>query len=447
LKTKVTTSLVNKLAIPALIAGVAEPLLSITDTAVVGNVDMDATEALAAVGIAGAFISMLVWVFGQTRSAISALVSQYLGANKLDEIKTLPAQAIAIILLISFVVIAISYPFASYILKFYNAEGITLDYSFSYFRIRIFGLPFTLLTFAIFGVFRGLQDTKTPMIIAILGTLLNIGLDILLVYGIQGLIPAMHVEGAAYASLIAQLFMMILSVVLLLKKTQIPLKISLPFHKELPKMAIMILNLVIRTTALNVALYFGTAFSAKYGPAYSAAYTVLYNIWLFGAFIIDGYSSAGNILSGKLYGEKNYTELVKLSERLIRYAIIVGVVMLIVGGILYFPIGWIFTKETAVLNEFYAVFWLVLAMQPICAIAFIFDGIFKGLGKMAVLRNVLLVSTFAVFVPTIFALDTLDLKLYAVWIAFALWIAARGFPLIYLFRKEFVPKMENTSSN
>lgn len=443
MKTKVTTSQVNKLAIPALIAGVAEPLLSITDTAVVGNVDIDATEALAAVGIAGAFISMLVWVFGQTRSAISSLVSQYLGANRLEEIKTLPAQAIGIILLISFVVIAISYPFAEYILNFYNAEGIILDYSSAYFQIRIFGLPFTLLTFAIFGVFRGLQNTYIPMIIAILGTLLNIGLDLAFVYGIEGFIPAMHVEGAAYASLISQGFMAILSVILLLKKTQIPLKITLPLHDELPKLAVMILNLIIRTIALNVALYFGISFAAKYGATHNAAYTILLNIWLFGAFIIDGYSSAGNILSGKLYGEENYVELVKLSQRLIRYAIIVGLVMLIIGGILYFPIGRIFTKEAAVLNEFYAVFWLVLAMQPICAITFIFDGMFKGLGKMAVLRNILLVSTFAVFVPTIFLLDAFDLKLYAVWIAFTLWMIARGFPLIYFFRKEFVPKTKN----
>ncbi|MGH1385031.1 MATE family efflux transporter [Kordia sp.] len=443
MKTKVTTSLVNKLAIPALIAGVAEPLLSITDTAVVGNVDINATEALAAVGIAGAFISMLVWVFGQTRSAISSLVSQYLGANKLEEIKTLPAQAIGIILLISFVVIGISYPFAEYIMHFYNAEGIILDYSSAYFQIRIFGLPFTLLTFAIFGVFRGLQNTYIPMVIAILGTLLNIVLDLAFVYGIEGFIPAMHVEGAAYASLVSQGFMAVLSVILLLKKTQIPLKITLPIHNELPKLAVMILNLIIRTIALNVALYFGISFAAKYGPAHNAAYTVLLNIWLFGAFIIDGYSSAGNILSGKLYGEENYVELVKLSQRLIRYAIIVGLVMLIIGGILYFPIGRIFTKETAVLNEFYAVFWLVLAMQPICAIAFIFDGMFKGLGKMAMLRNVLLVSTFAVFVPTIFLLDWFDLKLYAVWIAFTLWMIARGFPLIYFFRKEFVPKTKS----
>lgn len=54
---------INKLAIPALIAGIAEPVLSITDTAIIGNIDTNATESLAAVGIVGAFISMLVWVF------------------------------------------------------------------------------------------------------------------------------------------------------------------------------------------------------------------------------------------------------------------------------------------------------------------------------------------------------------------------------------------------
>ena len=120
--------------------------------------------------------------------------------------------------------------------------------------------------------------------------------------------------------------------------------------------------------------------------------------------------------------------------------------MFIVGGILYYPIGRIFTKEQAVLDEFYTVFSLVLAMQPLCAIAFIFDGMFKGLGKMATLRNVLLFATFVIFIPTIFILDQLDLKLYAVWIAFTLWIVARGFPLIYFFRKEFVPKVKKLHS-
>ena len=85
---------INKLAIPALLTGIAEPILSATDAAVVGNIDVNATEALAAVGIVGSFLSALIWILGQTRSALQAIISQYYGANKLDEVSTLPAQAI-----------------------------------------------------------------------------------------------------------------------------------------------------------------------------------------------------------------------------------------------------------------------------------------------------------------------------------------------------------------
>ena len=95
---------INKLAIPALIAGIAEPILSITDIAIIGNIDSNATESLAAVGIVGAFISMCIWVLGQVRSAISSIISQYVGANKLDQVKELPAQAIAIVVLGSLLV-------------------------------------------------------------------------------------------------------------------------------------------------------------------------------------------------------------------------------------------------------------------------------------------------------------------------------------------------------
>ena len=105
-------SQINKLAIPALISGIAEPILSITDTAIVGNVNYNSMEALGAVGIVGTFLSMLVWVFGQKRSVIASIVSQAIGARKVDEIKSLPSQAIFIILFLSLVIIGITYPFA-----------------------------------------------------------------------------------------------------------------------------------------------------------------------------------------------------------------------------------------------------------------------------------------------------------------------------------------------
>ncbi|KOY51505.1 MATE family efflux transporter [Polaribacter dokdonensis] len=443
MKADISFKNINKLAIPALIAGIAEPLLSITDTAIIGNINDNATESLAAVGIVGAFISMLIWVFGQIRSAISSIISQYVGANKIDEIQKLPIQAIAIIITGSLCILAISYPFAKEIFQFYNASGQVLEYCITYFKIRIFGFPFSLFVFAIFGVFRGLQNTFYPMIIAIVGAVLNIILDLIFVYGIEGYIPAMQIEGAAYASVIAQITMAIIAIILLIKKTNISLKFSLPFHVEIPKLLGMIGNLFIRTLALNTALYFATSYATDYGAAYIAAYTIGINIWLLGAFMIDGYSSAGNILSGKLLGAKNYKSLVELSNKLFKYGIVTGSLIALTGFIFYNFIGEIFTKETDVLTQFYNVFWIVLLTQPISAITFIFDGMFKGMGKMKYLRNVLLFSTGFVFIPTLLICDYFDLKLTAIWIAFTLWIMARGIPLIIKFRQLFLPLVKD----
>ena len=439
----ITLKQINKLAIPALISGISEPILSITDTAIVGNIQINATESLAAVGIVGAFISMLIWVLGQTRSAISSIVSQYLGANQLEKIKNLPAQAIFIITSLSILIIITTYPFATQIFKLYNASNIILDYSVDYYRIRVFGFPFTLFTIAVFGAFRGLQNTYYPMIIAIIGASVNILLDVVLVYGINGFIPAMNIKGAAYASVMAQLIMAVFSGYYLLKKTSIPLILKFPFNPEIKRFIFMILNLFVRTLALNITLYFATKYATGYGKEYIAAYTIAINLWFLGAFMIDGYASAGNILSGKLYGGKKYKQLIELSKLLIKYGIAIGLVLAIFGALLYYPIGTIFIKEQNVLNEFYKVFWLILAMQPLCALAFIFDGIFKGLGKMKDLRNLLLLSTFFVFLPVLFLLDYFNYKLYAIFIAMTFWIIARGFPLIIKFRKEFLPLSQN----
>jgi len=444
LSTKITLKQINKLAIPALISGISEPILSLTDAAIIGNMDLNATESLAAVGIVTTFLSMLIWVLGQTRSAISSIVSQYLGADKLGEIKNLPAQAIFLITSLSVIIILATYPFASQIFKLYNASDLILNYSIVYYQIRVFGFPFTLFTIAVFGTFRGLQNTFYPMIIAIAGSVSNIILDIVLVYGIEGIIPALHIQGAAYASVIAQIIMAGLSVYYLLIKTDIPLLVRFPFNPEIKSFALMIVNLFIRTIALNVALYFGTSFATKYGPTYIAAYTIAINLWFLGAFLIDGYASAGNILSGKLYGAKKYKSLIDLSNKLIKYGILIGLTITIIGGLLYFPIGSVFTDDQNVLNEFYNIFWTVLAMQPLCALAFIFDGVFKGLGKMQYLRNVLLFSTLLVFIPVIIATDNLGYKLYGIFTAFTLWIIARGLPLIIKFRKTFRTLAENT---
>ncbi|WP_194766345.1 MATE family efflux transporter [Tamlana sp. I1] len=444
MQTNISFKNINKLAIPALISGVSEPILSLTDAAIVGNIPNNATESLAAVGIVTTFISMLIWVLGQTRSAISSIVSQYVGANNLEKIKNLPAQAIFIITSLSIIIILSTYPFAKHIFQLYNATNLILDYSVDYYKIRVLGFPFTLFTIAIFGVFRGLQNTYYPMVIAIIGAASNIVLDVVLVYGISGYLEPMNIKGAAYASVMAQILMAGFSTYFILKKTNIPLKPSFPFHPEIKRFIGMILNLFIRTIALNVTLYFASAKATSYGAEYIAAYTIAINLWFLGAFIVDGYASAGNILSGKLFGAKAYSTLIALSNKLIKYGLIVGVIIGLVGALFYYPIGMIFTKEPEVLEAFYNVFWIVLVMQPLCTLAFIFDGIFKGLGEMKYLRNVLLFSTFLIFVPILFWLDGFDYKLQGMFIAITFWIIARGVPLIIKFRQMFMPLAQNS---
>ena len=425
------------MAIPAIIAGIAEPLLSITDTAIVGNLEINPTEALAAVGIAGSFITAIIWILAQTRSAISAIIAQYLGANKIEEILKLPSQIILINLVLSIAIYAVTIYFIVDIFKLYNAKGLVLDNAVAYYKIRALGLPLTLFVFAIFGVFRGMQNTFWPMLISIIGAVLNVGLDFILVFGIEGFIPEMKIEGAAWASVISQAVMAVMALVLMLKKTPFSLYFSMPFHSEIKRLLALSLNLIIRTAALNIALYLANSYATKYGTNYIAAQTIAFQIWLFFAFFIDGYSSVGNILSGKLLGEKNYKKIWDLSIVITRYTIIISIILGLVCFAFYIPIGKLFSRENEVLQLFYNIFWIVILMQPINSIAFVFDGIFKGLAEAVILRNTLLVATFFGFLPALLIGDSFDLKLYAIWIAFTIWMIFRSSILVIIFRRKF----------
>lgn len=431
------------MALPAIIAGIAEPVLSSTDAAVVGNIPQFGTEALAAVGIVGTFLSALIWILGQTRSAISAIVSQNLGAGKLKDLDGFPAQAIYYNIILSIIVLLATYFFVEEIFSLLNAEGLILQYSIDYYNIRVWGFPLTLFTFAIFGLFRGLQNTFWPMIIAAIGAGLNIALDFALVYGIEGYITAMGIVGAAWASLIAQIIMALLALILLLKKTSISLRLTFPLHPEINRLVSMSLNLFLRSVALNTALILATREAASLGKEAIAAHTIAFNVWIFTAFFLDGYGAAGNILGGKLLGEKNYTSLWHLTKKVTLYNVIVALVLLIVGIIFYQPIGSMFNKNPEVLTVFYGMFFMVLICLPFNAIAFTLDSIFKGLGEMGYLRNVLLGGTIFGFIPVLYLTVYLGWGLTGIWLALIVWVAYRAVALIIKYKKKYIPLVEN----
>nr|WP_299386469.1 MATE family efflux transporter [Allomuricauda sp.] len=441
--TKINLKTINQLAVPATISGIAEPILSITDTAIVGNIPIDGLESLAAAGIVGSFLSMLIWVLGQTRSSISAIMSQYLGAGKLEEVKNLPAQAIFFNILLSIVVLVSTIFIIEEIFTLFEASGKILQYCISYYSIRVWGFPLTLFTFAIFGIFRGLQNTFYPMLIAIIGAILNIVLDFALVYGIEGYIPAMYLEGAAWASLISQAVMAILVFILLIKKTEISLKLVFPLNKELRRLIYMSLNLFVRALALNAALIIAVREATALGDRYIGAHTIAINLWLFAAFFIDGYGAAGNSMGGKLLGAKDYKGLWKLAKKIITYGMMVSIVLMALGFVFYNSIGGIFSNDPIVLSTFYGIFYIVILGLPMNTLAFVFDGLFKGLGEMKYLRNVLLSATFLGFVPALYLGKFLGWGFYAIWVAFVVWMMIRGLALVWKFRRKFRPLVQN----
>ncbi len=443
-KTAVTFKNINRLAIPATISGIAEPILSITDTAIVGNIPVDGLESLAAAGIVGSFLSMLIWVLGQTRSAISAIISQYLGAGKIKEVENLPAQAIFLNIMLSLLILGGTIFVVEDIFKLFEASGKILEYCVSYYSIRVWGFPLTLFTFAVFGIFRGLQNTYYPMLIAIIGAVLNILLDFVMVYGIDGFVPALYLEGAAWASLISQAVMAILVFFLLRWKTDISLKLKFPLNKELRRLIGMSLNLFVRALALNTALIIAVREATSLGDRFIGAHTIAINLWLFSAFFIDGYGAAGNSMGGKLLGEKDYDGLWKLAKKIIGYGMLVSLFLMVLGFLFYYPLGRIFSNETIVLQTFYGIFFIVILGLPMNTLAFVLDGLFKGLGEMKYLRNVLLSATFLGFVPALYLGKYLGLGFYAIWIAFVVWMAIRGGALVWKFRKKFKPLLQKT---
>ncbi|SHI97680.1 MATE family efflux transporter [Aquimarina spongiae] len=430
---------INRLAIPAIVSGIAEPILSATDTAVVGNIPVYGTESLAAVGIVGSFLSMLIWVLAQTRAVISAIISQYLGAGKLDEVKTLPAQAILFNIGLSITILIATVPFIREIFELLEAKGKVLEYCISYYRIRVWGFPLSLFVFAIFGIFRGLQNTFWPMIIALIGVVANIALDFAFVYGIEGILDPMNLEGAAWASLISQVLMAVLSLILLLKKTEVSLKLEGLWHPEMKRFLVMSGNLFIRSLALNATLMLAVREATSLGTNFIAAHSIAIQLWLFFAFFIDGYGGAGNILGGRLLGAKDYKTLFAMSKKVTVYGVVVACLLGGVAVLIPRQLGLIFSKDPEVLSIFTDFFYIVVIMLPINALAFVGDGIFKGMGETGYLRNVLVGSTFLGFVPALLVTRYFGLQLHGVWIAISVWMLVRGVSLVIKFKKKYIP--------
>lgn len=427
---------INQLAIPAIFAGIVEPLISLTDTAVAGRLPVNAEEALGAIGLVGSFLSAMVWIFLQTSNALSAMVAQAVGKEKVDDVRPLVSQLFLFNIIVGIILALITYLFSEKILTIYGANQSLLVAGQKYFNIRVWGFPLTLLTFTIFGVFKGLQNTRWAMYISFLGGIINVVLDIYLVFYV-----GMNVEGIAWASLAAQGVMFVLALIYLFKKTPFRLNQIRYLHPDFKKTLGMSFNLFIRTLSLNIALFLAFRFATVMGDGdnkYVAAHALLIQIWLFSAFVLDGYSTAGSAMAGRLLGANRLDIMNIMINKIVKIVLVIGIVLSIGFFILYYPIGRLLSNSEPVLEVFYSAFWVVAFMQPLNAIAFFFDGVYKGLGKTAVLRNVFLLALLIGFIPSIYTFDYFSMGMQGIWFSFVIWILMRAGGLIFHYRNNYL---------
>lgn len=428
---------INKLALPAILFNITEPLISLADIAIIGQMSDHVTEAQGGVGLAAGLIATLVWGFAQMRTSLSAIISRHFGSNQLDKIKTLVPQTFLLTLFIG-VIIAISMayfydPISTFL--YGNIDSNTYELSKEYFTIRSIGLPISLLIALFFGIFRGYQNTSWAMYISLIGGAINIILDFALVLGVENAIEPMGVAGAAWASVIAQITMLICATYCLYKYTPFNLYINRKISPYFNEMISIFINMFIRTMVLNIVFILSNRFANQYGKEQLAAYTIAYNIWIFTSFFIDGYSNAGNALAGKFLGEKNNKKLSELAKKLLKINIKIALILMLIYSLGYFYIGKFFNNNIEVNVFFESIFWIVIIAQPFNSIAFTFDGIFKGLGRAVELRNTLIYATFLVFAPILFMVDYLSPGLHSIWIALSGWMIFRGLSLLIKFRK------------
>ena len=435
---RITFKQINQLAIPAIFSGIAESLITLTDIAMIGHVPDNSVEALAAAGLVGSFLSGIIWIVAQTKTSISSLVSQNFGANKLNEVKYLVPQALYFNVFLSLLILIPTYFFAEQLFKLYNAKDLVLDFSVDYYKIRAFGFPLTLISLTIFGSFRGIQNTIWAMKCSLTAAFIHVFLDYILIFGIDNFIPAYHIKGAAYASLIAQLIMVIMAFYYYFTKTPFRLNPGKSIHPYFKKYVYLSFNFILRTASLNIAFFLANSYATGYGKNYIAAQSILMNIWLFFSFFIDGYAGAGNAMAGRLLGEKNYPKLWILSKDISKYSVLISIILIVTCFTFYTQIGELFNKNPEVLTIFNSVFWMILLMQPINTLAYIFDGFFKGMGDAKLLRNNLIIATFCGFLPTLIISDYVGLNIYGIWLAFGIWMLIRSFPLMYIFRKRIL---------
>ncbi len=431
------------LAVPNIISNISIPMLGIVDMALMGHLESDAY--IGAIALGSLIFNFIYWSLGFLRMGTSGFTAQALGRRDLQETILVFSRAAFIALIMSLLLLAFQGPIESLSFLVLKGETQVEELAMTYFRIRVWAAPAALGQFALLGFFLGMQNARLPMVVLVLTNVINVICNYTFVMKL-----GMGSDGVALGTVIAQYSGLFVALYFFRKYFRKLFKYwSLQATIQWDKLKHFLSvnsDIFIRTMCLVVVFSIFTARSASVDldnegeETILAVNSILMQFFMFFSFLIDGFAHASEALTGKFIGSGDRRSL----DRTIKLLFLWG------GGIsLFFTLLYLLGGEAifraltnnpeVIANAKPYFFWVV--MVPLVSFtAFLWDGIFIGATAGPEMRNAMLISTLLIFFPAYFLAGRL-LGNHGLWLAFILFMIARGGTMQFMSRKAVYAKV------
>ncbi len=372
------------LALPATATLIADPLMGLVDTAVVGR--LGAAE-LGGLGLAVAVLATVSWIFNFLVFGTTSTVARAVGAGDLEAAGRRVAHAGRVALVIGVSVGGLLLLVAPTLLRLLGAVPELIDPGTTYLRVRALGVPFLLLGFVGHGAFRGVSDTRTPLVVVAVANAVNAALTVGLVLGL-----GMGIAGAAWATVAAEVLTVALFAALL-ARTRLPLAgHGRPNRDQLRALVVVSRDLFLRTGGLLLGLLALTAAAARIGTVTAAAHQVLWQTFIFVSFFMDGLAIAAQAMVGTALGAGDDAEARAVGRDALLWGVfgglLVGLALLAGSG----PLPRVLTDDAQVLAMVATAWWLASLGHVLNGTVFVLDGVLMGAEDFAYLRTWTLVA-------------------------------------------------------
>ncbi len=423
------TSVIIAFALPMLIGNIFQQLYSTVDSLIVGN--FVGKEALAAVGISFPIIFLMLGLLMGLTMGTNVLIAQFFGANLLDKVKKSIINGFIIMVVLSLLITFLGLIFAKSILILLNTPSEILESAQSYLKITFIGC-FTIFGYnTVASILRGLGDSKTPLYLLIVSTIINIVLDLWFVLSFKW-----GVQGVAWATVIAQGVSFIAGLIYIFRKltwlrfgfTELRIEPDI-FSKTLQigiptgiQQSLVALGMMVMTRIVN-----------GFGTVPIAAFTVASRLDGFASMPALNLSQAMTSFTGQNMGAGK-TERVHRGYRAsltigTGISIIVGMIVLIFSKQL---MGF-FTPDAEVARVGAQYLIVVGATYTLFSTMFINNGVLRGAGDSFIPMINTLLALWVVRIPCALLFSrTLHLGITGVWLSVpAGWLMGAVYSTIY----------------